>query len=179
MKTLCGVVALGATVLVLAGCGADAKPKFEAEPSTSPTSASPSPDEPEPWEERTDEGAIAFVEHWIDLFNASRDTGETRLLADASTERCETCSNFVALTERIYNDGGSVKTDGWRIAQVGRLPQTGSTTVVPISVRQAPQVLQESANADPQQNPGGRVGMTATVRWTASGWKMDRLDLVQ
>lgn len=179
MKTLRGVVALGATVLVLAGCGADAGPKFEADPSPSPTSASPTPDEAEPWEEKSDEGAVAFVEHWIGLFNTARATGNTGPLADASTEQCETCSNFVALTDRIYGEGGSVKTDGWTVARVGQLPQTGSTSVVPISVDQAPQVLQESAEATPQRNPGGRVGMTATVRWTTSGWKMDRLDLVQ
>ena len=42
MKTVRGVAALGAAVILLAGCGADAEPKFEADPSGAPSSVSPS-----------------------------------------------------------------------------------------------------------------------------------------
>ncbi len=171
-------LALG-LVLALSACGSDPEPRFEADPSPAPSEVTTSAPAKEAWEERSDDGAIAFVEHWIDEFNAARSTGDTEALSSNSASDCETCNNFVDLIDSIYAAGGSIATEGWQIAAVGQLPQSGRRTVVPITVKQAPQEYEESAGAEIQRNPGGEVGMTAAVVWTDDAWKMARLDLIQ
>lgn len=180
MRRTIGALASGlALAATLSACGGDPEPRFEAEPTAAPSTASPSANaEPEPWEEKSDDGAVAFVEHWIDEFNAARATGESEGLASLGTAGCETCNNFVALIEQIYAAGGYVRTDGWSIVAVGELPQSGKTSIVPVTVEQAPQELRETAESAVQRNPGGTVSMTATLNWTGREWKMGRLDLV-
>jgi hypothetical protein len=166
-------------ILTLSACGGDPEPRFEEEPSPTPSEVTSSAPAKEAWEEKSDDGAVAFVEHWIDEFNGARSTGDTTNLVRNSTADCETCTNFVDLIDTIYEAGGSISTKGWRIAAVGQLPETGKSTVIPITVKQAPQEYEESEGAEIQRNPGGQVGMTATVTWSNGAWKMARLDLVQ
>jgi hypothetical protein len=178
MKTLRYCVALSATTLVLAGCGADAEPKFEAEPSSTPTSASPTPDKPEPWEERSDEGAIAFVEHWIDAYNRMRSSGETDAVEAISSKRCESCIGSIELTRQIYSAGGSLRTTGWKVVSISEpAVAEAAQPVIGIRIERAPQVLRESADAEPQRFAGGPADYTAHLMWESGRWLMDRLDL--
>lgn len=174
--------AAGAAALALAGCGGDDPTPQVADPTSSPSvSASPSASaavEKEAWEKKTEAGARAFIERWIEIFNESRSSGETQALSSVSTADCETCSNFVVLIDRIYGDGGSVVTDGWEVTQFAdSVDDSAGRLVIPISVSQAPQELRESAGSEVQKNPGGRTGFVATVTWQSGGWQMKRLDI--
>lgn len=177
MKTLIGAAALGA--LLLSGCGGDAEPKFEASPTPSPTSASPTPDEPEPWDEKTDAGAIAFVEHWIDLFNESTRTGDSSRLLESSSATCVTCSNFAELTTRVYEEGGYVDGGKWTVTSTSEPERSSKDLLISVDISQALQRIVESAGAEPETFPGGTVDYVARVRWGRDGWKMQALDVLQ
>ncbi|ANH38167.1 hypothetical protein I601_1736 [Nocardioides dokdonensis FR1436] len=171
-----------ALLLALTACsGDDPEPKV-ADPTPS---ASPSPSESaapakEEWEKKTDDGAVAFVEHWVDVFNKARSGGDTEELSRLSSPDCETCSNFMKLIDQIYGAGGSVETKGWRVAQFGEpLNSPAAESVLPISVDQAPQILRKTADSKPQRNSGGRAGFIAFIAWNSGRWQMTRLDITE
>lgn len=171
------LVAAVAAVLVLGACSDDPTPRFEADPSDTP-SVTPTPDEPEPWEEKSDEGAIAFVEHWVDTFNKMRSDGVTADLDRLSSPRCESCAGSIQYAEEIYGAGGSLKTEGWKVESVSAPADPGTLTpILGVRIDRAPQVLIESAGAKPQEFPGGVAEYTAYLKWSGRGWLMVRLDL--
>ena len=163
--------------LALSACGGDPEPRFEAEPSPTPSEVSSSAPATEAWEEKSDDGAVAFVEHWIDEFNAMRATGKTDSLVRLSSKACDSCSNFAHLTRQIYDAGGSLETEGWTAQSVSRPAQASSKTpVLSVRVKQAPQVLIETSTSDPVEYDGGRIDLVAHLEWTRDGWRMARLD---
>jgi len=179
MRRTIGTLAPGlALVAALSACGGDPAPRFEAEPSAEPTTASPSASaEPEPWEERTDDGAVAFVAHWVAEFNKMRATGDTSELLKLSTDRCETCTNFVEYTDQIFSSGGSLETEGWSLISVSQPAEENSDRpIISMRVDQAPQVLRESGTAEPEKFTGGKANFVAHLRWGDGRWLMHRLD---
>ena len=171
------LVAAVAAVLVLGACSDDPTPRFEADPSDTP-SLTPTPDEPEPWEEKSDEGAIAFVEHWVDTFNKSTVTGDSSALDDISSPSCVTCTNFIALTDDIYSAGGRVISDGWSIDSTSDPKVSGKSTLISIDITQSPQVITRAAGEQAERYPGGDVDYLATIRWSGE-WQMWAMDVVQ
>lgn len=177
MRRTIGTLASGlALVAALSACGGDPEPQFEAEPSVTPSAASPSASaEAEPWEERTDEGAVAFVEHWIGEFNAMQTSGQTDAFAALGVADCQTCENFVDITNQIYSDGSRIESNGWSITGVGVPPnQDGNTRDVSVSIRQAPEVIY-APNGEVDRKPGGRITVVATVLWRQDSWRMAEL----
>lgn len=178
-RTIRAVASSLALAAALSSCGGDPEPQFEAEPSAEPSSSSPSASaEPEPWEERTDDGAVAFVEHWIDEFNTMRATGDTETLDLISTADCESCVGSIQLTEDLHEAGGGIETEGWRVLSVSEPARRNSPTpVIGFRVLQAPQRLTREDGAKPEQFSGGRADLTAYVVWRSGRWQMNRLDL--
>ncbi|WP_341231172.1 DUF6318 family protein [Nocardioides salarius] len=174
--------AAGAAVLALAGCGGDDPTPQVADPTpTASVSASPSASaavEKEAWEKKTDDGAVAFVEHWLEVFNEAETTGETQVLEDLSAPGCETCANFVEITNDIYGAGGFIKSEGWKIQQVGRPTETATETVVAFNVDQTPQRVRQTAESETLARPGGKLSLSAHLAWRGGKWVMNRLDRV-
>lgn len=172
-------IAVTVALSVLTACGSDPEPRFEADPTPSPTlSTSPTPDDPEPWEEKSDEGAIAFVEHWLREFNYAENTGETAELRDVSSADCESCQNFIDEIERVYSAGGKMRSDGWKVVVAGR-PESMNRDLlaVPLEVKQSDQRVREAADAPWVTNEGIRLGLSAQLAWDGE-WQMKRLDIV-
>ena len=88
MRRHLAYAATGAVVLALTGCGDDPEPRVADPTSTPKSSSSPSASaaiEKEPWEEKTDDGAVAFVEHWLEVFNEMQRDGDQDDLRALST----------------------------------------------------------------------------------------------
>lgn len=180
MRRLSRAVAVTIAVSVLAACASDPEPQFEADPTPTPTvSTSPTPAEPEPWEEKSDEGAIAFVEHWIDVFNASMSSGNTEELRAISSGDCDSCNNFARLTDSIYAAGGSVRGGAWTVTSTSEPQASDGTTLLSIDITQDPQTIVEAARKKAKRYPGGKVDYLASIQWSNDGWRMLRLDVVQ
>ena len=87
-------------------------------------------------------GAIAFVEHWIDEFNTMRATGDTAAVDRISTPNCESCVGSIDLTEELYQAGGAIETEGWKVLSVSEPAQADSQNpTIGLRVLQAPQRL--------------------------------------
>ena len=64
-------------LLAVGGCSDDdPEPKFA--PSESPSPTDTSTPEPEAWEVKSEDGAVAFAEHWVDVFNQAQRPGRQR-----------------------------------------------------------------------------------------------------
>ena len=152
-------------------------------PSASPTeSESPSPTPPTLPAEAvgtSPAAAKAFVRHYFDQINYAALTGDTSTLRKLSTEDCESCDAIASNVERIYNGGGQMETDGWRLTVVSAVPSRPSLRpAFDLGVRQSPEVVHESDGAAPKKYPGGRLAMTMYLDWSGSSWRVERLDEV-
>ncbi len=173
--------AAGAAVLALAGCGGDDPTPQVADPTPSASvSASPSASaavEKEAWEKKTDDGAVAFVEHWLEVFNEMQVTGERSDLRAISSGECQSCANIFEKSEEIYGAGGSIQTKGWSVDQIGISPGLeDDERQVAVRVRQTPQTVM-SADGEKTKFPGGPLTVTATVAWSGNEWTMQELAL--
>ena len=169
-----------AAVLALAGCGGDDPTPQVAEPTpTASVSASPSASaavEKEAWEKKTDDGAVAFVEHWLEVFNEMQVTGEQSELRAISSGDCETCSNFFESADAVYKSGGSIKTEGWTVDQIALSPSKDDRRrTVGLRIMQAAQTV-DFGNGDKRRYPGGPLTMTASLHWQAGEWEMVELE---
>jgi hypothetical protein len=160
---------------VLAGCGADAEPKFEADPSpTAPTSASPTPDEQderEPWQERSPDGAIAFAKHWTAVFSESFQTGDTNELASISASECSGCAGFIDLIREVYDSGGSISGKPWRLLNAGwSSPDNGQSAVAVTGKMVIPaQTIDRADEAPSNAKPITEIYIF-TVSWRDGAW---------
>ncbi len=171
-------LALG-LVLALSACGGDPEPQFEADTSPTPSEVTTSAPAKEAWEEKSDDGAIAFVEHWIDEFNAAVRSGETTALADLSDSSCTTCTNFVTLTDEIYAAGGRVETEGWSIRSLSQPKKSGSGTLVSANFEQPKERIWRSKGSKPEKYPGGPIDYVLTLDWQDGRWQMSAMDVLQ
>jgi hypothetical protein len=169
--------AAGAAVLALAGCGGDDPTPQVADPTSSASvSAPPSASaavEKEAWEKKTEAGAEAFTERWVSAFNDMQASGEAGDFKELSTNDCETCRNFLELTDQAYANGGRIESGGWRIKS-----SAATSLDVPdghqfaLRVRQMPQRIYETVDAEPTTFPGGTVTFLSTVVWQSGGWRV-------
>lgn len=167
-------------VATLSACGGDPEPRFQEEPSAAPSAASPSVSaEPEAWEERTDEGAVAFVEHWIDVFDESKEDGDTNELAALSSSNCVTCQNFIEMTNEIYANGGSVTSEGWAIESISEPVRSKNSTLLAVNILQSPQQIRRTSDSKVEKFEGGKIDFAFTLRWREGAWTVEAVDAVQ
>ena len=67
--------------------------------------------------ENSDEGAVAFVEHYIDVFNFASATGKTDELDRLSSPSCEGCQSYIDLYRGTYDAGGFYQGSDWELGQ--------------------------------------------------------------
>ncbi|MEO6472506.1 MAG: DUF6318 family protein [Aeromicrobium sp.] len=101
-----------ATTLLFSGCGKDEpkEPKHSAEPTiTAPTMPSAAQD-------NTVDGAVAFVKHYVEVFNYASNTGDVKELQRLSDPKCEGCNKYIELYKGTYEAGGYYRNSNWRLA---------------------------------------------------------------
>ena len=104
-------IVLACAFLVLGACNDGPQP-IEPPPSASVTIA---PLEmPEAAKADTEEGALAFVEYYIEVFNYSANTGDTDLLRSLSHPDCSGCDSYATTFESQYSNGGYSIGFEWR-----------------------------------------------------------------
>lgn len=167
---------------VSAGCsGGDEPPEpiidqqavtSEATPSPTP-SATPAPD---PWKERTKAGAVAFVKHWVELHNAALITGRTDALEEVSGSRCVSCNAIITALENLYEAGGSIRGEGFRILQIGTAVYQ-STRPVDVAVRvEATGQVVIDAEGKRRRNEAQISNLTFELTWSRDRWRVTELE---
>lgn len=183
--------AVGALAAALALSGAvaacssgDPEPTFAPPISTTPSvpltgAPTSAPAEPKPWEVRSDDGAVAFARHWIDVFNAAQAGSGTSRLRGISDASCGTCNRFVNLTDAIYDAGGHISSHGWRLLQAGISPDMPSTQArVETRIQQSKQMVVKAAGERPEPFTGGPINYQFDLTWKRNKWRLQALLIV-
>ena len=165
--------------LTLSACGGDPEPRFEEEPSPTPSEVTSSAPAKEAWEEKSDDGAIAFVEHWIDEFNLAVSTGDTQTLAELSASACVTCQNFIDLTDKIYRAGGRVESAGWSVRSLSEPKKSEGGTLISANFRQPEETIWPTSDSKPDTYSGGPIDYVLTLNWRDKRWQMASMDVLQ
>src|SRR5687768_13929666 len=114
-----------------AACSSADNPAPEPlEPGPSAASATPSktpspsgaPSLPPEARGTSDKAAIAFVEHCVSLFNYSTSALSTEQLDRVSDPDGAACNGMVESIDRVAQNGGHIRGDGWIIDELEVLP---------------------------------------------------------
>lgn len=166
-------LALG-LVLALSACGGDPEPQFEADPSPAPSEVTTSAPAKEAWEEKSDDGAIAFVEHWVEAFSDAFQTGDTAAVRDLADAGCDACDGLVDLIDAAYADGGSIRGDAWSVvaARPSGTPPEGRAAVS-ADIEQPQQVVKK-AGERPMRTSAGEATYLFELSWDG-GWAVSSI----
>ena len=166
-------------VLVLPGCGSDKPKPAPPETSSASPSASPSvvaPTMPAEAKGTGPEAAKAFARHFIALLNYSEVTGDLDLLRQSFDPDCDGCSGIVDGLDKVYRNGGSVKTDGWEVKGLKTTP-TPRGFRVDAMVDVAPQIVILERGAKAKRFPGDRSALRRLfLRHGSSAWVVSNMD---
>ena len=162
------IALLMAAALLFTGCTED-KPR-EPDPTTKPSPTATVPAMPDAAREGTDEGAIAFVKHYIDVFN----TGDVKELQKLSDPKCEACNNYIDLYEKTYADGGYFNDSDWTMSELTAELQ-GQTVVVFAHVAAPPGSYRITGNG--AEKPGDPEDFDGTFvpRFKNGGWLLKEI----
>ena len=115
MKLRLLLVALCAVLAMFTGaCSSPDSPKAKPTATATP-SQSQAPKMPDSAREFTEEGAEAFVRHYIDVLNATHDSGDTDALLALSTKACGNCNNFAETIGFVKTAGGHYDGGRWQV----------------------------------------------------------------
>lgn len=106
-----------AVALVVGACSGEPVPQ-EPDPAPTPTSTATLPAMPEQATEDSPEGAAAFVDHWVDVFNYASQTGDVDELSRLSSPGCEGCQKYIDLYRDTYEAGGYFRGGEWHLSDV-------------------------------------------------------------
>lgn len=155
---------LALTLPVLAGCGGDGGGDSVAE------------DRPEYANQEGEAGAEQFAGYWVEQINSATDTGKTKELASLGLKSCAACADFPRQLDEIYDAGGRVESEDWEIKDI--VPEAGATDEqvgMLITVAVPPQQVYTTADAEPQEFPGGDQRFRMIVVRTDDHWMIQEL----
>ena len=159
-----------AVPLLLAGCSDDPEPTPKM---PDPTTSTPTPT---PTETTEAESAEEFIRRWVEVNTAMQNTGDVEQYAKLSA-KCRPCIQTAERIERIYANGGYVRTRGWIIQRViDRSPETGGR-ILDLEIKSTPTEFIERAGAQPQSFSGGDIVIRVRLSRSAP-WQVVRLTQV-
>lgn len=172
------VAVLAALGVLLAGCSDDPKPRFEPPPTspTSPTTTESSePPDPKPWEVKSKAGAVAFAEHWVDVFNEAQTSGDVSALEPLGTPTCRTCAGVLQRIREVDGAGGFFRGPGWRVLDAEANEIEGATTSVSMNIQRRKQRVREARGEPVTIFEASRAIYRADVEWARGRWVMAEL----
>lgn len=148
----------------------------EAAPTTTePTTAEPAADDgppemPEEAKEQTQEGAIAFAEHFVAIVNYTGIHPTPGMIADLSLEDCGTCSNLEATVEYSAENGEVLMEDLWEVtSDPDILVFSGSDALVRVPLEQNELGVFGPDGEEVDETQGTTYTMAVDVVWD-DGW---------
>ena len=149
----------------------------ETEETAEPEAAIP-PEMPDEAKEQTQEGAMAFAEHFVDVVNYTGVEPTGGLIADLSTNECETCSNLEETVVYSEENREVLPEDAWT---VGKPPEVlvfdGSQAVVRLTVDEAELPVLDTSGAEVDRTVGGTFQMALDLRWNDDGWVVNGVQM--
>lgn len=177
-------IALAAVALpLLLGSCADDPPVPQMPETSSPTSEPTEPESssaPQPWDEQTEDGAVAFAEHWIDLLNGARLEADFEPFRAASAPSCKTCASFLDVLQQLHAPGALYESKPWRVRQtvVTSRPKNGKAQVA-VRVFAPAERVREAGESVVRPHVATTSTYEASLTWIKSGWLMQELVVLQ
>ena len=152
--------------LALVGCS-DPQPKEPDGPTATPTQVAPTL--PEAATEDSEEGAVAFVKHYIALLNYASDTGDVERLREASDPKCVGCNSYIELYESTYANGGYFKAPGWMATDL-EAATSGETHEIWLDIDARAGVYRVDAMTPEKRAVRDTYKLFLSVKRDSSGW---------
>jgi hypothetical protein len=181
-----GLAALAVAVtLVVAGCTDDSSPKPSPLPSATESSSSAAPTPSAPAMPTVAKGvnsrsAEAFARHYVDLINYAMHSGDTAVIRELSTERCQTCEAIAGAIDRVYEKSGHLEGDGWRVLSAAPAVSTsGKTARVSMQIRINKQVAYSTPHASPSASRPQIGNLDFGLARSHNAWVTDELRAIE
>lgn len=183
-QLLTGAVLAGC--LTLSACTSTPKPTPLPEQTTSPSptetatvaappSATP-PTLPAKAQGTSPAAAKAFARHYFDAINYSAMSGDTEALRLLGTDDCVSCDAIASNIEKVYNAGGRIVQEDWRVRSDRVLQAANGKAVVALGTFIAPEVIVRH-DGQRDRNEGGKQPMTMFIDMTGMQPTVTELDL--
>lgn len=137
------------------------------EPTTQESEADDGPPElPEEAMEQTQEGAIAFAEHFVDVVNYTGIQPTPGMIADISLEECGTCSNLEATVKYSTENDEVLREDLWEVtSDPDILVFSGADAFVRVPLRQNELSIFDPDGNEVDKTEGATYTMAVDVIW--------------
>jgi len=171
LRLLAGLVSAG---LLLTGCGGDSsEPKSQPKESKSSTSPSATPSEEPGAGEKTEAGAIAFVEQYVGFINHAQSTGgDTSKMAAAETANCVSCAHNRKVIEDFYGPGAKVEGGDWVMGQYATKAGPAGSWLVALDVTYGPQTVDRPGTQKDEKLKPGKQRVKFKLVWRDGSWKV-------
>ena len=166
------VATMFSSALSLVGCS-DPAPIEPNGPATSATPTQVAPTLPEAAKDDSEEGAVAFVKHYIELLNYASDTGDVERLREASDPKCVGCNSYIELYESTYANGGYFKDSGWKNSHQVSDMQEGELLVF-ADIEAAGGTFKEDRDDDIHESRDEAYQLIFAPILTNGGWILSR-----
>ncbi|KGN39550.1 DUF6318 family protein [Knoellia subterranea] len=186
-----GAAVLSIAVLLLSGCGDKDEPtqSGSSTPTTSsstasgtpPTSASPSasaspstnPSIPAAARERTEAGAIAFLEFWFDEFSRGMvDPQNAPDLFAISDKDCIGCKKSQDLITEYTKGGWSVKQPGMTVVEPALATDVkADRVIINFTLEEISQPLYQNGKLTKNKVPAASIKKGAALKWVNDSWQ--------
>ena len=159
-----------AALLLVASCTDDPEP-IEPKPTASPKPTATAPALPTEATKETPDGSIAFVAHWIDVFNFSANSGDLTALRELNGPDCEGCEIY----DDIVADAnrGSAEVRGFRWSP-GKAHLSKEQQLV-VTIRSSPYKVRESASDEWSEIRGDSYQLGFDLEWSDGRWHVAEL----
>ncbi|TXJ07027.1 MAG: hypothetical protein E6Q27_02515 [Aeromicrobium sp.] len=174
MKRRLLLVALCAVLAMFTGaCSSPDSPKTKPTASASKHEA---PQMPDSAREFTEEGAEAFVRHYIETLNNSQWEGETQAILELSAPTCTNCHNMAGAIQDIKNAGGTFE-GGLLVAHSLTTTFGMDKTIVSIESEFTEGSVTLERSAKPKHLPASRKDLHFDLAYSAkeNSWVVDEI----
>jgi hypothetical protein len=165
VRVLLGIAALP-LVLGLTSCSED-----DPEPILAPTpTASPTPS-PTATETGPSETPEEFIRRWVEIYNEMQTTGDTSEYRAVGPD-CRPCREVAEQIDKIFENGGSIRTKGWSVVSIGEPSGDAQTPSYDVRIKSTPTFYTERAGGPKKSFPGGTFVERFVLKLEDGQWTM-------
>ena len=154
-----------AALLLLSSCTDEPAP---IEPKSSPTAKSPAiaPALPSEATKETPDGAIAFVNHWINVLNFAVNTGAVEKIRDLNDPKCKGCRSYEDQVKMSNRGGAEVRDFKW----TGGKSSLSEERRLEATIRADDYQVRDSPRDEWSNVRGSTFRLGFELKWTNGRW---------
>ncbi len=178
MRRFAAPLAVLALTAALAACTDEPEPRFTdptpepSETATEPTTEPTSEPTTEPTQEPEALGPEETVRAWVAARNQLLGSGESDEVRALGTSPCESCDGLIKTIERIYRDGGYIRSEGWTVVRAKRVPDFATSRIVTAAIDVGSGETVERRGAKPVTFANERIVLDFKVARRDGEWRI-------